>query len=640
MPTGIDPSGPELSRLAVDLAPSGMMAVDVDGSILLVNREIERLFGYDRAELIGQSIDRLIPERFRADLLAFRKEYFSNPQARPMGVGRDMHGLRKDGVEFPVEIGLNPVKTLSGIVVLASVVDLSARRRADQRFQAAVESAPSGMVMTDRAGIMLLVNREVERLFGYTRAELIGKPVEMLVPARFRSGHPGHRSSFYTDPRSRAMGSGRDLFGLAKDGTEIPVEIGLNPIQTDEGVYVLSSIVDITARKKSEDLLRQSQKMEAIGTLAGGIAHDFNNLLLGIVGHIELAQNPGVSQVQRKADLDQVLKAAERGRALVQRILTFSRQREVSRVPTKLERPIRDAVQLLRASIPSTVEMRELLDPSTPDVLSDETQIHQILMNLATNAWQAMPKGGVLEIRLAPFTASAEFASGRPGLNAGEYARLTVTDTGLGMAPEVLERAFEPFFTTKAPGMGTGLGLSVIHGIVQSHGGAIEVASRPHRGTRIDVYLPAVETRTEPLSHPLSHPGEPAAHGSAHLLLVEDEESLATMMMRQVQSHGYRATVHTSSLEALEDFRSRPQEFDMMITDNTMPKMTGLALTQEVLRIRPGLPVLLVSGLGLTLDADRMAAKGIGRVLPKPYKGKDLAEAIAELLKGSSKRSG
>jgi len=623
----IDPTGPELFRLAVDLSPSGMLAIDKSGAIVLVNREIERLFGYTREELYGKSIDLLIPQRLRAQHPAFRKQYFGDPSARPMGMGRDLYGLRKDGTEIPVEIGLNPVKTTDGLIVLASVVDIGARKRAEQRFQAAVESAPSGMVMTDRSGSILLVNKEVERLFGYSREELIGKPVEMLVPERFRRNHPDHRGGFYTDPKSRTMGSGRDLFGLAKDGSEIPVEIGLNPIHMDDGVYVLSSIVDITARKRSEEVLRQSQKMEAIGTLAGGIAHDFNNILLGIMGHTELAQNPTSPLEQRSADLDQVLKAAERGRALVQRILTFSRQREVKRVPTKLERPIRDALQLLRASLPTTIEMREHLDPSTPEVLSDETQIHQIVMNLATNSSHAMPDGGLLEIRLGPARIHGDEI---PPLGAppGLYARLTITDTGEGMKPETMERVFEPFFTTKAPGKGTGLGLSVIHGIVQNHRGEIRIQSEPGKGTRIDVYFPAADTSESNRGRE----GDEMSDLKPHILLVEDEENLAMMLMRQVQSYGYRTTVHTSSVEALEDFKSRPDEFAMMISDNTMPKMTGLALTEEIHRIRPDLPVLLVSGIGSTMDPVALATKGVRHVLPKPYSSKDLAETIAKLL--------
>ena len=627
MPNAPGPSGVDLFRLAVDLSPSGMLAVDETGAILLVNREIERLFGYPRDELIGKSVDMLVPERFRTRHPEFRGHFFSLPQARPMGMGPDLYGLRKDGTEVPVEIGLNPVRTPERLVVLASVVDIGARKRAEQRFQAAVESSPSGMVMTDEAGTILLVNHEVERLFGHSRNELIGRPVEMLVPARLRPIHPRHRAQFYTDPGSRPMGMGRELYGLRKDGTEIPIEIGLNPIRTDEGMCVLSSIVDVTERRRVEEQLRQSQKLEAIGTLAGGIAHDFNNILLSIIGHTELAQRPAVNELQR-ADLDQVLKAAERGRRLVQRILAFSRPGEIRRTSMAIERPVHEALQLLRASLPTTIEMREILDPEAPIVQSDETQIHQMLMNLATNAAHAMPEGGVLEVRLGPFQVSDAFASSHPSLSPGLYARLSVKDTGHGMPPEVAERAFEPFFTTKPTGTGTGLGLSVIHGIVQSHGGAIEIQSRPNEGTRVDIYLPAH------VASPLDRDNHEKKLDSdrPHILVVEDEEDLILMLRRQLHSLGYRVTTHTSSVEALEDFRARPADFHLLITDNTMPRLTGLALAQEIRSLRSDLPILLISGLAETSDPDELKRKGITRLLSKPHTSRQLGEVIEELL--------
>src|SRR2546421_2662216 len=243
-------------RVVVESAPSGMVMVDRTGKIVLVNREAERLFGYTREEMLSQPIEHLVPERFRRGHPVFRTDFFANPQTRAMGAGRELYGLRQDGVEIPVEIGLNPIETDEGFFVLASVVDITARKRAEQRFRAVVESAPSGMVMMNRAGTIELVNREAERLFGYAREELLGKPIELLVPHRLRERHPGYRIDFFANPQTRAMGAGRDLYGVRKDGTEVPVEIGLNPIETEEGLFVLASVVDITARKRAEARFR------------------------------------------------------------------------------------------------------------------------------------------------------------------------------------------------------------------------------------------------------------------------------------------------------------------------------------------------------------------------------------------------
>ncbi|HXE81561.1 MAG TPA: PAS domain S-box protein [Vicinamibacterales bacterium] len=496
-------------------------------------------------------------------------------------------------------------------------------------FRLAVERSPSGMLVTDAQGRIVLVNSEVERLFGYSRDELLGQPVELLVPARLRDVHAQHRSSFYAQPQTRPMGAGRDLFGRRKDGTEVPVEIGLNPIPTKDGYFVLSTIVDISARRELEERLRQAQKMEAIGTLAGGIAHDFNNILRAIVGYSELALAK-MHDAQGIEDLAQVRRAAERGQQLVQRILAFSRQRELVRTPVRVERSIVDAIGLLQASLPRTLEIRTYFAPDAPPVRADETQLHQILMNLATNSAQAIgDRQGVIEVTLAPFRAGEEFERTHPGARPGLYTRLVVADDGPGMTPEVRERALEPFFTTKPPGSGTGLGLAVVHGIVQALGGFIEIQSSPGEGTTVSCYFPAAEQTVE-----VSSAEDPAQTGP-HILFVEDEEALADLGKRQLQAEGFRVTVHTSSLRALEDFRSRPDAFDLVVTDNTMPRMSGMALAQEILRLRPRTRILLVSGLAETLDPGVIHAKGIAGLLGKPHSGQDLANAVRSLL-GSS----
>jgi len=496
-------------------------------------------------------------------------------------------------------------------------------------FQLAFELAPSGMLAVGPSGEILLANREAERVFGYGPGELRGVGVDQLVPQALRSGHAAHRDGFFRTPATRRMGAGRDLFGLRRDGSEFPIEIGLNPVRLAGGPVVIASVVDITARRDAEEQSRQIQKLEALGTLAGGIAHDFNNILLGIVGYSELAQRQLRDRPEAAADLDQVLKAAERGRQLVRRILLFTRHHEVARTPIALERVVREAADLLRASLPATIEMRTTVEPGVPPVLGDETLVHQVLLNLATNAAHAMSRGGTLRIALAPADVDAEFARSHPGTRAGRHARLSVIDDGEGMSPEVRERIFEPFFTTKPPGQGTGLGLPVILGIVQAMHGAIDVTSAAGEGTRVDVWLPATAADERAGEAAPAAPAPPAAR---HVLFVEDEPALAVMERRQLESLGYRVTVHTSSVDALEDFMSRPEAFDLMITDNTMPRLTGLALARRVTEKRPELRVLMISGYAENADPALLAEHGVRGVLRKPHSAAELDEALRALF--------
>jgi len=270
----------------VESAPNAMVMVNRDGVIEMVNAQVERVFGYARAELLGRPVDMLVPERFRDGHPGMRRSFFDDPRSRWLGAGRDLYALRKDGSEFPVEIGLNPIETDLGTMVLSAIVDISDRKRLEERFRQVVESAPNAMVMVNQDGVVEMVNAQAERVFGYARAELLGRPVDMLVPERFRHGHPGMRRSFLAEPRSRPMGEGRDLYALKKDGSEFPVEIGLNPIETDQGTMVLSAIVDISDRKQKEEHIIQALKEKEV--LLGEIHHRVKNNMQIVHSLLEL----------------------------------------------------------------------------------------------------------------------------------------------------------------------------------------------------------------------------------------------------------------------------------------------------------------------------------------------------------------
>ncbi len=622
-------------RAAVESAPSGLLMTDQLGNIVLVNRQVEVMFGYPREELLGKPVHMLVPHRLRERHPAYRESFMADPRVRAMGAGRDLYGVRKDGVEVPVEIGLTPVPTPEGMFVLAAIVDIRARKSAEERFRIAVESSPNGMVMVDESGRILLVNREVERLFGYAREELLGQSIEMLVPERFRSRHPMFRSDFFDKPQARAMGAGRELYGLRKDGTEVPVEIGLNPIRTETSLLVLSSIVDISARKEAEALrerleadLRQAQKMEALGTLAGGIAHDFNNILATIMGYAELI-GVAPSPERAAADVRELLAAASRGKAIVEQILAFSRRQEPTLRPMALESAVDRATRLLRGSLPASVEIRTATAPGVPRVLADASAMEQLLMNLCTNGAQAMPRGGVLDVSLEPFYVRDSVARARPDLREGPYVMLTVRDTGIGMDVATRERVFEPFFTTKPPGEGTGLGMSIVHSIVKNHQGTVEIESAVGAGTVIRCFFPGIEAEVEDIPKRVDH--EPHGNGE-HILLVEDNVMLAEVGARRVTAIGYRVTVVTDSRAALARFLERPEAFDLVLTDYLMPVLNGLELAARIRAVRPDLPIVLQTGYMEAMPEETVAAAGIRQVVHKPVTLAQLAQVLSAVM--------
>jgi signal transduction histidine kinase/ActR/RegA family two-component response regulator len=381
---------------------------------------------------------------------------------------------------------------------------------------------------------------------------------------------------------------------------------------------------------RSERQLQQIDKIQAIGTLAGGIAHDFNNILFPISGYTEMSIDDVPENSEIRKNLEKVLKATGRARDLVEQILTFSRQSSQEYKPLRIQPIIKEAFKLLRATLPTTIEIIQDIDSRCGATTGNPTQIHQVIMNLCTNAFHVMQdKGGKLEVNLSEVDIGADDILERMGMKPGRYLRLEVIDTGQGMERAVLARIFEPYFTTKEPGKGTGLGLSVTHGIVKSHGGDIKVYSEPGKGTTFHVYFPLIEhviTEAQTVST------EIIARGTEHILLIDDEIQIVQMEQQMLQRLGYSVTIRTSSLDALDTFGKQPHKFDLVITDMTMPDMTGMDLAPQLQKIRPDIPIIICSGFSEGITEDKVKSIGIREFIQKPIAINDLAMTMRKVL--------
>jgi nitrogen-specific signal transduction histidine kinase len=405
-----------------------------------------------------------------------------------------------------------------------------------------------------------------------------------------------------------------------------------SPVLDESGKIInyISIRRDVTVEAMLEKELRQAQKMESIGTLAGGIAHDFNNILAAIMGYTEMARTRIAEDDPLRRNLDQVFKAGLRAKDLVRQILTFSRQAEQERKPLQICTIVNEALKLLRSSLPSTIEIKfkNDLGPAGGIVMADPTQIHQVLLNLCTNAAHAMrAKGGTLSVELSEIE-DASLLTGQPDLMLGTYVCLRVSDTGHGMETSTMERIFDPYFTTKGLGEGTGLGLSVVQGIVKSHGGTINVKSTQGKGTCFCVLLPAIEQETAPEVEQ----APPLLLGKERILFVDDEQALADLGKEILETLGYNVTIKTRSREALEAFRADPNAFDLVITDMTMPELTGRDLARELMAIRSSIPVILCTGFSDQINAEQAENNGICGFLMKPYAISAIARTIREAL--------
>lgn len=523
------------------------------------------------------------------------------------------------------------------IAFLASGRDLTVRHTAEEELRekqsilrSVLDNTLDGIVTIDAKGTIIAFNRAAERLFGYAGAEVVGHNVATLMPEPHQAHHDDYIDSYMKTGKANIIGKGREVIGLKSSGDTFPFFLTISqPIAVGQNHYFIGLVRDLSSQKEVEAQLRQAQKMESIGTLAGGIAHDFNNILGGIMGYAELMMEDAEEGSFLQDDLREMLNGCHRAKALVQQILTFSRQDQPTRQPCTLQPIVKESLKLLRATIPVTVELRREIDEDCGPVLADVTQVHQLMMNLCTNAYHAMSNdGGIIEVILKPFFLNAAYTGPPLQLPFGNYIRLTVRDNGCGIDERTRQRIFEPFFTTKPTGRGTGMGLAVVHGIVSNHDGAIVVQSKPDQGSTFHIYFPE---HHEP-SEEEALDTQATSHGKGHIMLVDDDAFLLRIQQRILHKQGYEVTGFKDPEEALTALQSNLRAFDLVLTDQTMPHMTGLALAKAIAAIRDDLPILLTTGYSELVSQETLDEAHIREVLMKPVKKDDLIAAMGRHL--------
>jgi len=553
---------------------------------------------------------------------------------------REHRMITTDGQIINVESTGVPILSQGQFQHFGIFSDITERKQAEDAlreneaiFSSFMEHCPVYVFFKDEKSRSIRLSRNYEQMLGRPIEDLLGKTMDELFPSDLAKG--------MIEDDLRVIRNGKpikvveELSGRTFETTKFPV------LQPGKPPFLAGFTIDITEhkradqqREKLETQLRQAQKMEAIGTLAGGIAHDFNNILSVIIGNAEILEMTDIS-FSAKDETDRILNASKRAKQLVRQILAFSRQGDQQKLLISLKPVVKETLDFLRASIPSTIQLQHRIDPDAGAIMADPTQMQQVLMNLCTNAAHAMEKtGGTLKVELDAVSLADDDIPLDSEAERGQYARLTISDTGHGIEPRLQPRIFDPYFTTKGPDKGTGLGLSVVHGIVKSHGGIIKVHSEVGKGTAFQVLFPradGVEKKEEKSVQSLPI-------GSEKILLIDDEQHLVEMYQRMLTMLGYHVDSRTSPVEAVEAVRANPQKYDLVITDMTMPQMTGYNLAKTLIEIRPNLPVVLCTGFSDQINEDKARSVGILAFLLKPVLFHDLAATLRKVLDDAYKK--
>lgn len=609
------------------VADHAIFMLDPAGHVVTWNSGAERIDGYTGEEIIGRHFSCL----FTPEGIAAGKPEEELALAAAQGKA-DVDGwrVRKNGSRFwangTVAALYDDQRQVRGFAKVTR--DRTAKRRNDELLRSVLDNTLDAIIGIDDQGVISMINRAGETMFGHPEAEAIGNNVKMLMPAPHRESHGVYIDSYLRTGDAKVIGIGRELSGLRKDGSTFPLDLAVTEFRLDNQRFFVGIVRDISERKRLETQLHQSQKMEAFGQLAGGVAHDFNNLLTVISGYSDLLLTVLPAEDVNREMVSEISRAGDRAASLTRQLLAFTRQQVLEPRIVDLNAIVKDTEAMLRRLIGEDVHLSSVLRKDISSVKVDPGQIEQVIMNLAVNARDAMPRGGQLTIETGDLEIAASYALDHPDTRPGRYVLLAISDTGSGMSPDVKARIFEPFFTTKG-GKGTGLGLAVVQGIVKQSGGSIEIYSEIGVGTSFKIYLPAISERspTEAVSSERRSP-----HGSETILLVEDEDSVRDLAVVALKGFGYRLFTASRASAALQFMDAHGDEVHLLVTDVVMPGMSGRKLAEALHASHPKLKVLFLSGY----TDDAVVRHGVLQAnvafLQKPFSPLSLARKVREVL--------